>query len=166
MNIPIKNFLLMGRIFLLASAFLFAGMLYFVSDTLSFKDSSVETTGTIVGYTQKDEADSKGKTVTNYYPVIEYTDSRGNICRMNSDTVMNYEVFVFIKASESGFTNPVYKVPPVKIRYNKNNPSEARPSRSFFDLWGTAIAYGILALIFSIVGTALMQAADPGEEKK
>ena len=166
MIIPVKNFLLAGKIFLLASAFLFAGMLYFASGALSFKNNSVETIGTIVGYTQKDETGPGGKTEPDYYPVIEYTDARGNTRRMNSDTAMNYEVFVFIKAGESGFTNPLFKVPPVKIRYSKADPAEARPARSFFDMWGTSFAYGILALVFSIIGTALTQLADTGSGRK
>jgi len=166
MNLPIKNFLLTGKILLVASAFLFAGMLYFISGTLSFKNNSAETMGTIVGYTQKDETGSEGKTETNYYPVIEYTDAKGNTHRINSDTAMNSEVFVFIKAWKSGFTNPLFKVPPVKIRYSKADPAEARPARSFFDMWGTSFAYGILALLFSITGTALMQIADTGSQGK
>lgn len=166
MIIPMKNFLLAGRIFLLASAFLFAGMLYFVSDTMSFKSNSIETEGTIVGYTQKDASSSDGKNKIDYYPVIEYLDNRGNKQRINPDTVMNYEVFVFIKAGESGFTNPLFKVPQVKIRYSRTNPAEARPARSFFDLWGTSFAYGILTLVFSILGTTLTYLADEERQRK
>lgn len=166
MNIPIKNFLLAGRIFLLASAFLFAGMLYFISDTMSFKSNSIETEGTIVGYTQKDASGSDGKNKTDYFPVIEYTDNRGNTHRLNTDTAMNYEVFVFMKAGESGFTNPLFKVPQVKIRYSRTNPEEARPARSFFDLWGTSFAYGILMLVFSILGSTLTYLADEERRRK
>lgn len=162
MNIPIKNFLLTGRILLFASALLFAGMLYYLSNTLSFKDSSVEATGTIVGYTEKDSA-GKG---TDYYPVIEYSDTRGTLYRINSDSPMNDEVLAFIKAKESGLTNPPEMTPSVKIRYNKTNPAEARTSLTFADLWGPAIAYAILALIFSITGTALTNAAETEEQKK
>ena len=164
MNIPAKNLILSGKIFFLTSTFLFAGMLYFGSDTMSFKNSSVETEGTIVGYAENGTKGEDKNTEPDYYPVIEYTDTAGRSYRINSDTVMNYEVFLFIKARESGFTNPLYKVPPVKIRYSRGNPGEARPVRSFFDLWGTTVAYAILALVFSITGTALMQIGDT--EKK
>lgn len=160
MNIPVKNLTVIGRIFLLASACLFAGMVYFLSNTLSFLDSSIATTGTIVDYTQKNESGADGKEQVNSYPVIEFTDNRGRTLRFSSDTAMNYEVWVFIKARESGFKNPVYTVPQVKIRYNKMNPDEVRAARSFFDTWGTTIAYGILALIFSLIGTAFSQTSD------
>ena len=161
MNIPFKNLLLAGRIFLIASAFLFAGMLYFVSGTLSFKDGSLETEGTIVGYNMNDSGGG-----TDYYPVIEYIDTKGNTYRINSNRVMNQEVLAFIKASESGSTNPNNKIPRIKMRFSRANPEEARIVRSFLDLWASAIAYGVLAIIFSIIGTALTQVADTEGQRK
>lgn len=160
MNIPAKNILTTGRILVFASACLFAGMIYFLSGTLSFLDNTTETAGTIVGYTQKDEAGPDGKIRTNYYPVIEYRDNKNRALQFNYDTPMNNEVALFIKAGESQFKDQAHAVPQVKIRYSNLNPADVCHARSFFDTWGATIAYGFLALLFSFTGTALMQKGD------
>lgn len=163
MNIPAKNLLLTGRIFLLASALLFAGMLYYGSGALNYRSNTVETDGTIVGYTQSGTTGTD-ESAGEYYPVIEYHDTRGNLYRINPEIAMNMEIRQFIKSKEEGA--PGTAVPPVKIRYLKNCPTEAGPAGSFIDIWGAVLGYGFLALFFSIAGTALMSAGDSDYQKK
>ncbi|HQO39116.1 MAG TPA: hypothetical protein PK986_01480 [Spirochaetota bacterium] len=152
MAIPAKNLLLTGRIFLLASALLFAGMLYYGSGALSYSSNTVETDGIIVGYTHGEGAVITENPDMDYYPVIEYYDNRGNRYRINPDIAMNSEVQQFIKSKDGAASADA---PTVRIRYIKNCPSEAGPAGTFPDLWVPVIAYGILALFFSITGTAL-----------
>jgi hypothetical protein len=152
----LRNNLLFGVFFAFVGLFLFCGMLYFAADTARFISDSVAASGRIVDYKEKDETDSNGKIVKNYYPVIEYSDRGGTLHRMTSDTVMNYEVFVFIKAGESGSRNPLFTVPEVKVMYRIDNPGSARSARGFTDLWGSALAYGIISAVFFIIGGVLL----------
>ncbi|PKL16301.1 MAG: hypothetical protein CVV49_16930 [Spirochaetae bacterium HGW-Spirochaetae-5] len=155
-SLPLKNFYFFGNFFLGVSIFLFAVMIYFAADSLRFIQNSVEAEGVIADYTVKNESDSEGRSVKNYYPLIEYIDISGVTHRFMSETVMNFEVDVFIKGRESGFTNPVYPMPKVKVRYLIASPGEARAARSFADLWGIVIAYVILSVIFALVGGTLL----------
>jgi len=155
-SIPFKNFLFSGILFLAISVSMFAGMIYFAADTAVFIASSTQTQGMIVDYLEKDETGSDGREVKNYYPVIEYHDSHGFLHRFSSDSVMNYEVFIFIKAKESGFKNTIYTVPEINLRYNADNPSEVRASRSFFDLWGSTFTAAFLSVVFGLVGGTLI----------
>jgi hypothetical protein len=155
-SFPLKNFYFFGNFFLGVSVFLFAVMIYFAADSRRFVENSVETEGVIAGYTVKHESDSEGRSVKNYYPLIEYIDNVGVSHRFMSETVMNFEVDVFIKGRESGFTNPFYPMPKVKVRYLRSDPGSARAARSFADLWGAAIAYAFLSVVFALVGGALL----------
>lgn len=155
-SLPLKNIYFFGNFFLGVSVFLFAVMIYFAADSRSFIKNSLEAEGIIADYTIKNESDSEGRSVKNYYPLIEYIDISGAAHRFMSETVMNFEVDVFIKGRESGFKNPVYPMPKVKVRYLSASPGEARAARSFADLWGTVIAYAILSFVFALVGSTLL----------
>jgi len=155
MKLPLKNFFFFGILFLGVSLFLFSGMIYFAADSWNFISGSIETEGVIADYTVKNESDSEGRSVKNYYPLIEYSDGNNISHRFISETVMNFEVDVFIKGKDSGFTNPVYPLPKVKVRYLITDPGEARAARSFADLWGTAAAYAFLSFVFALISGAL-----------
>lgn len=156
MKLPLKNFFFFGNMFLCVSVFLFSVMIYFAADSWNFISDSIETDGIIADYTVKNESDSEGRSTKNYYPLIEYADSNGVSHRFMSETVMNFEVDVFIKGKESGFTNPIYPIPKVKVRYLLADPGKARAARSFADLWGTAMAYAFLSVVFALVAAALL----------
>ena len=155
-SVSLDNLRFFGKMFIALSLLLFAVMIYFAADSRRFIANSVETEGIIADYMVKKESDSEGKSVKNYYPLIEYIDNVGVSHRFMSETVMNFEVDVFIKGRESGFTNPVYPMPKVKVRYLRADPGSARAARSFSDLWGTAIAYAFLSVVFALVGSALL----------
>jgi len=155
-NLPLKNFYFFGIFFLGVSVFLFAGMIYFAADSRHFVANSIEAEGIIADYTVKNESDSEGRSVKNHYPLIEYIDGSGVSHRFMSETVMNFEVDVFIKGRESGFTNPVYPMPKVKVRYLRTDPGSARAARSFADLWGASLAYAVLSVVFALIGSALL----------
>ena len=146
-----------GRLFTAVGVCLLAGMIFFTIKTWSFMSSSAETTGRIVDYIEADEADTDGVNKKVFYPVIEFTDTEGRSYRFRSEVSMDYEVWTFIKARESGFTNSFYKVPDIKLRYNPDMPEEARAARSFMDVRHAEIALGLLSIIFLIVGFALLR---------
>lgn len=148
-----------GRLFTAVGICLFAAALYFAVNTIIFISSSVEAAGSIVDYIEEDEAETNGVEKKVFYPVIEFMDRAGQPRRFRSEVSMDYEVWVFIKARESGFTNSLYKVPDIKVRYNPESPSEARAARSFADFRHAEIALGILSVIFLLVGIALLRFA-------
>ncbi|HOP29889.1 MAG TPA: DUF3592 domain-containing protein [Spirochaetota bacterium] len=149
-----------GRLFTLIGLCMLAGMIYFTVNTSIFMISSVETTGRITDYVEADETGTDGVEKKVFYPVIEFIDMDGKTQRFRSEVSMDYEVWVFIKARESGFTNLLYKVPDIKVFYNPESPSEARAARSFADVRHAEIALGISSVIFLIVGLALLRYAE------
>ena len=154
-----------GRLFTAVGICLFAAALYFAVNTIIFISSSVEAAGSIVDYIEEDEAETNGVEKKVFYPVIEFMDREGQPHRFRSEVSMDYEVWVFIKARESGFTNSLYKVPEIKVRFNPENPSETRTARSFIDLWHAEFALGILSVIFLFVGLTLLHLAGRSNQK-
>lgn len=152
----VYKFFFSGLFFFAVALFMLTAMAYFAADTVRFISASVETDGIITGYLEKDESGSDGKLENNFYPVIRYPDASGAYHTFTSDTAMNYEVFIFLKAKESGFKNPLYTVPAIKIRYKTASPDIARAARSAADLWGNVLASGILAVIFTLIGSMFL----------
>lgn len=150
------NYFISGFIVLGISLCLFCIAIYYGVDVKQFASNSVETEGVIENYVESESTDSKGRSQTDYYPVIKYYDRDGVSHFFKCSTVMNYEVSIFKEAKDSGFKSTLFKTPKVKVRYLADNPGVARAARTFFDLWGDVVVITIIALAFCFAGGALL----------
>ena len=99
--------------------------IYTFINTSSFLESSVETEGTVIDFTQR-----KGS----YRPVVRYFDSSSREHRLSSPT---------------GSDRPQFSLnEKVVVLYSPDNPSEARINR-FWNLWFPTVLTGILGGAFS-----------------
>ena len=134
----------------------FAAAVYYGVEAKRFLAGSVETEGVIEDYVESESTDSKGRALTDYYPVIRYSDKSGSSHFFRCDTTMNYEVSIFKEAKDSGFKSTLFKKPKVKIRYLADNPGVARASRTFFDIWGNVVVILIISIAVCFAGGALL----------
>jgi len=163
-----NNFFLFGVISFCISIFLLAIVVQRCVEVKKFIASSVETEGVIVDYVENETTDTKGRAVIDYYPIIKYTDLKGNSRSFKSSVTMNYETSIFKEAKDSGSTSTQFHAPRVKVLYCAVNPGDARPARTFFDIWGDMIIMTIIAVAVSFVGCALIwfHYESKAEEKK
>jgi hypothetical protein len=111
----IKTFLKAGFMLVVGLALVGAGI-YFIIGTKSFLGESQRAQGEVVELVL--QKGSKG--ITNYHPLVEFKDNRGNVHRFKSKFGTKPSIF---KLGQK-----------VEVAYNSNNPKEAKIV-SFWTLW-------------------------------
>jgi Protein of unknown function (DUF3592) len=139
-----KFFLMFGSIFAgVGSIFAVIGIIFGVT-THSFVSSSVKTSGTVIDLERRRSTDSKGRSSTFYYPVVEFTPSSGQPTVFQSNTGSN----------PPGFS----KGQLVGVLYNPQQPNSAM-IHSWFELWFLpAMCTGMGSLFVLIGGIPLVLA--------
>jgi len=98
--------------------------LFFVSQTLIFLNSCLETNGVVVDIHWRTST-SGGQTKLNAHPVIQFVDKR-------TGNTYNF-------TGVNGSNPPAYSIgQEVEILYDPKNPTQATV-KSFFDIWGLSI---------------------------
>lgn len=132
-----KLFKIIGGIFAMIGVAALVGMAFAIVGTNSFIKQSSVTSGEIIDIVTRTSKDSDGNTTRSHYPVVRFNDATGNAVEFESSTSTS---------SRTGIGEHV------QVRYIPDNPSKARISSSFLDMWGVSLMLGIFGVVFAGLG--------------
>ncbi|MEE3715412.1 DUF3592 domain-containing protein [Tumidithrix elongata RA019] len=131
----------LGWILLLIGIILLAVAVKMLFDTYAFLDKAILTRGRVLELDTRSSTDSDGDLSYSYYPVVEFTNSRGNLVQFTSTLGRN----------PPGF----YQGQEVEVLYNPQNISSARIA-TFGEIWLGTIIVAIAGAVFGAVGIFLL----------
>ncbi|WP_299881707.1 DUF3592 domain-containing protein [uncultured Cocleimonas sp.] len=129
-------------IFLPIGLALLAGAFYFYTSTQTFLKGALSAQGTVIELVRSKSSNSSSSSSSyTYKPVVEFKTPAGKRIEFTSST---------------GSKPPSYsKGEIVEVFYDESFPQKAKIN-GFFYLWGPAIILGLMGVIFTLIGAAML----------